>query len=88
MGPKAERWCHLLISAALVLLTIGIGYDFIFGTKLADFLVIITGLSSLGGWRSLLPGERVVLGNSSAVSPAFAIRWSRSVQSVSSASDA
>jgi hypothetical protein len=44
MRSRAEQWCHLLVGTALVLLTIGIGYDFIVGTKLADFLVIITGL--------------------------------------------
>jgi len=52
MEPKAERWCHVLIGAALVLLTIGIGYDFVFGTKLADFLVIIAGLFL--GWVAFL----------------------------------
>lgn len=48
MKPRAEQRCHLLIGTALVLLTIGIGYDFVFGTKLADFLVIIAGL--FVGW--------------------------------------
>lgn len=52
MQPQAERWCHVLIGIALVLLTIGIGYDFVFGTKLADFLVIITGL--FVGWGAFL----------------------------------
>nr|WP_121743217.1 hypothetical protein [Natronorubrum halophilum] len=59
MEPRAERWCHLLIGIALVLLTIGIGYDVIFGTKLADFIVIITGLFL--GWVAFL----YCLGNAS-----------------------
>jgi len=48
-----------LIAVALVLLTVGIGYDLIVGSKLADFLVIITGL--LFGWVAFL----YCLGNSS-----------------------
>ena len=48
-----------MIGAALVLLTIGIGYDFVFGTKLADFLVIIAGLFL--GWVAFL----YCLGNAS-----------------------
>ncbi|SDK73425.1 hypothetical protein [Natronorubrum texcoconense] len=44
MDPVAERRCHVLIGVSLVLLTIGIGYDFVVGTKLADFLVIVSGL--------------------------------------------
>jgi cytochrome b subunit of formate dehydrogenase len=59
MKRKAERRCHLLIAVALVLLTVGIGYDLIVGSKLADFLVIITGL--LFGWVAFL----YCLGNSS-----------------------
>ncbi|NUB93556.1 hypothetical protein HT576_21450 [Haloterrigena sp. SYSU A121-1] len=59
MRPQAERWCHLSIGIASVLLTIGIGYDFIFGTKLADFLVIIAGLFI--GWVAFL----YCLGNAS-----------------------
>ncbi|MFC6764758.1 hypothetical protein [Natrinema soli] len=59
MEPQAERWCHVLIGVALILLTIGIGYDFIFGTKLADFLVIIAGLFL--GWAAFL----YCLGNAS-----------------------
>ena len=52
MSPEAERRCHLLIGISLVLLTIGIGYDFLVGTKLADFLVIIAGLFI--GWVAFL----------------------------------
>ncbi|ELY44989.1 hypothetical protein [Natronorubrum sulfidifaciens] len=52
MNPEAERRCHLLIGSSLVLLTIGIGYDFLVGTKLADFLVIIAGLFI--GWVAFL----------------------------------
>ncbi|WP_144797197.1 hypothetical protein [Halorubrum depositum] len=48
MKRKAERRCHLLLAVSLVLLTVGIGYDLVVGTKLADFLVIILGL--LFGW--------------------------------------
>ncbi|SER87218.1 hypothetical protein [Natrinema salaciae] len=59
MKPQAERRCHVLIGIALVLLTIGIGYDFIVGTKLADFLVIIAGL--FVGWVAFL----YCLGNAS-----------------------
>ncbi|ACM57788.1 hypothetical protein Hlac_2211 [Halorubrum lacusprofundi ATCC 49239] len=50
--PKAERRCHLLLAVSLVLLTVGIGYDLVFGTKLADFMVIIAGL--LFGWIAFL----------------------------------
>ncbi|ELY92037.1 hypothetical protein [Natrinema altunense] len=59
MDPQTERRCHILIGSALVLLTIGIGYDFVFGTKLADFLVIIAGLFT--GWVAFL----YCLGNAS-----------------------
>ncbi|QFU82438.1 hypothetical protein [Natronorubrum aibiense] len=52
MNPEAERRCHLLIGISLVLLTIGIGYDFLVGTELADFLVIIAGLFI--GWVAFL----------------------------------
>jgi len=48
MKRKAERRCHLLLAASLVFLTVGVGYDLVVGTKLADFLVIILGL--LLGW--------------------------------------
>jgi len=52
--PKAERRCHLLLAVSLVLLltVVGIGYDLVFGTKLADFMVIIAGL--LFGWIAFL----------------------------------
>ncbi len=52
MKRKAERRCHLLLAVSLVLLTIGVGYDLVVGTKLADFLVIIAGL--LFGWIAFL----------------------------------
>ncbi|MDR9380082.1 MAG: hypothetical protein RI560_00175 [Natronomonas sp.] len=52
MEPRAERVCHVLIALSLLTLSVGIGYDFVFGTKLADFLVIIAGL--LLGWIALL----------------------------------
>ncbi len=52
MEPKAERRCHLLLGISFVLLTIGIGYDFLTGTKLADFLVIIAGLFI--GWIAVI----------------------------------
>ncbi|WP_254522262.1 hypothetical protein [Natrinema caseinilyticum] len=52
MEPRAERICHVLIGISLVLLTIAIGYDFVVGTKLADFLVIIGGLFI--GWVAFL----------------------------------
>ncbi|SIR98331.1 hypothetical protein [Natronorubrum thiooxidans] len=52
MNPEAEHRCHLLIGISLVLLTVGIGYDFLVGTKLADFLVIIAGLFI--GWVAFL----------------------------------
>jgi 1,4-dihydroxy-2-naphthoate octaprenyltransferase len=52
MKRQAERRCHLLLAISLVLLTVGIGYDLAFGTKLADFLVIIAGL--LFGWIAFL----------------------------------
>ncbi|WP_254761842.1 hypothetical protein [Natrinema marinum] len=51
-SPESERRCHVLIGIALVLLTIGIGYDFVVGTKLADFVVIIAGLFI--GWVAFL----------------------------------
>ena len=44
MEPHAERRCHILIGTSLVLLTVGIGYLIVFGTTLADFLVILAGL--------------------------------------------
>ncbi|RKD88993.1 hypothetical protein [Halopiger aswanensis] len=59
MKPQVERRCHLLIGLSLVLLTIGIGYDFLVGTKLADFLVILAGLFL--GWVAFL----YCLGNAS-----------------------
>ncbi|OLZ39253.1 hypothetical protein A6E15_17765 [Natrinema saccharevitans] len=59
MEPQAERWCHVLVGVSLLLLTVGIGYDFVFGTKLADFLVIIAGL--FVGWVAFL----YCLGNAS-----------------------
>ena len=46
--PESRRTCQILIAGSLILLTVGVGYDFIYGTKLADFLVIIAGL--LLGW--------------------------------------
>lgn len=52
MDPTIEQRCHLLIGVSLVLLTIGIGYDFVYGTKLADFLVIIAGLFL--GWIAFI----------------------------------
>ena len=52
MKRTAERRCHLLLAVSLVLLTIGVGYDLVVGTKLADFLVIILGL--LFGWTAFI----------------------------------
>ncbi len=52
METTIERRCHLLIGISLVLLTIGIGYDLLTGTKLANFLVIIAGLFI--GWAAFL----------------------------------
>ena len=52
MEATAERRCHLLISLALLLLTVGIGYCVLFGTCLADFGVVIAGL--LFGWIGFL----------------------------------
>lgn len=49
-SPRAERRCHVLVAIALALLTVGIGYDFVFGTKLADFAVIVVGL--FAGWTA------------------------------------
>lgn len=42
----------MLIAVSLALLTVGIGYDLIVGTKLADFLVLIAGL--LFGWIAFI----------------------------------
>ena len=52
MEPTIERRCHFLIGLSMVLLTIGIGYDFLVGTQLADFLVIIAGLFI--GWVAFI----------------------------------
>jgi hypothetical protein len=52
MEPRAERVCHVLIGISLLTLSVGIGYEFVFGTKLADFLVIIAGL--FVGWIAFL----------------------------------
>ena len=41
-----------VIGLALVVLTIGIGYCVVYGTCLADFLVVIAGL--ILGWIALL----------------------------------
>lgn len=59
MDPKSERRCHLLIALSLLLLTIGVGYLYVFGTVLADFLVIISGL--VVGWAAFF----YCLGNAS-----------------------
>ncbi len=50
--PTIERRCHSLIVLSMVHLTIGIGYNFVTGTKLADFLVTIAGLFI--GWVGLI----------------------------------
>ena len=52
MKPRAERRCHLLLATSLILLTIGVSYFVVFGTFLADFLVIIAGLFL--GWIAFL----------------------------------
>lgn len=59
MEPTAEGRCHLLIGLSLLLLTVGIGYLYVFGTVLADFLVIISGLAV--GWAAFF----YCLGNAS-----------------------
>ncbi len=50
--PESRSRCFLLLGLSLTLLTVGIGYDYLYGTKLADFLVIIAGL--FVGWVGLI----------------------------------
>lgn len=69
MEPRVKRRCHLLIAIALVLLTTGIGYDFLVGTQLADLLVIIA---------SLLTGSIVFLYVLGVVRPIGRVRHQRS----------
>ena len=45
---RSKRVCLALFGGSLSLLTVGIGYLIAFGTTLANFLVIVTGL--LVGW--------------------------------------
>ena len=59
MEPQAERRCHLLIGTSLTVLTVGIGYLVVFGTTIADFLLISAGM--LLAWISFL----YCLGNAS-----------------------
>ena len=59
MEPTAERRCHVLFGASLIVLTVGIGYFVAFGTFLADFMIVIAGLFL--GWAALL----YCLGNAS-----------------------
>ena len=59
---RSKRVCLALTGTALSLLTVGLGYLIAFGTTLADFLVVVTGLvfgwvgfiycfAHLSGWR-------------------------------------